>query len=511
MHAHDGSLFDPNEFGWLPSNIDDRTVLNMLRAVQYVEIGTGRSRERRKLSFRELNVEQIGYVYEGLLSFDGYRADTVTVGLIGKQGLEDEVPLRELERLTAECADVPVLATMIADEFKGSGVGSAHALEKKLVPLGGAEKEEARRKLLSVTRGNNSLTERLLPFFRIIRQDLREQPVVIMPGELFVTESPLRKNTGTHLAPTTPLNVWPRRSSRAPRLQMEDRGGNIGANVEIRYLSCGERRNMREAMAPATSTTFPFAGAATPTSIRLTRKGCDRGPKVLVVGASNLWFAQTLSALAVPPSGAGELEAKVEQYWSQVSGLPKTMYAYGRENVAAFRELARWADDEIEAAVQSVRARQESQQDEPAGGYPDLRTAEWNVFAANHLPEPNGDFALHRHPDGVPQPLHGIFADVVQAERLREVRALVGFTGSTPPIPTTPTWSPRRRWRARTRPGYWPARSAARACSCACPNRCFATGNSASRNPRRFPATGTPTRSSARTATPTGSPARSTR
>ena len=32
--------------------IDDRTVLHMLRAVQYVEVGTGRSRERRTLSFR---------------------------------------------------------------------------------------------------------------------------------------------------------------------------------------------------------------------------------------------------------------------------------------------------------------------------------------------------------------------------------------------------------------------------------------------------------------------------
>jgi len=34
MHPHDGSLFDPDGFRWLPSTIDDRTVLHMLRAVQ---------------------------------------------------------------------------------------------------------------------------------------------------------------------------------------------------------------------------------------------------------------------------------------------------------------------------------------------------------------------------------------------------------------------------------------------------------------------------------------------
>ncbi len=42
--AHDGSLFDPKAYPWLPLTIDDRTVLHMLRAVQYVEIGTGKSR-----------------------------------------------------------------------------------------------------------------------------------------------------------------------------------------------------------------------------------------------------------------------------------------------------------------------------------------------------------------------------------------------------------------------------------------------------------------------------------
>ena len=41
MHAHDGSLFDPDAYPWLPRTIDDRTVLHMLRAVQHVWVGTG--------------------------------------------------------------------------------------------------------------------------------------------------------------------------------------------------------------------------------------------------------------------------------------------------------------------------------------------------------------------------------------------------------------------------------------------------------------------------------------
>jgi hypothetical protein len=202
MHAHDGSLFDPAAFPWLPLDIDDQTVLHMLRSVQYVEVGKGRSRERRALSFRALDVEQIGYVYEGLLSFDGFRAEELVVGLVGKEGMEAEAPLSELEALAARHAsDVGELAAALADRYKDAKIGTKGQLAKRLAPMPRVEQEEARKKLLAVTRGDYPLAERLLPFYGVIRTDLRGLPVVVMPGELFVTESPLRKNTGTHYTP----------------------------------------------------------------------------------------------------------------------------------------------------------------------------------------------------------------------------------------------------------------------------------------------------------------------
>ncbi|MEV6603543.1 type IIL restriction-modification enzyme MmeI [Kutzneria sp. NPDC051319] len=199
MYPHDGSLFDSERYSWLPDTIDDRTMLHMLRAVQYVETGTGRSRERRKLSFRELEVEQIGYVYEGLLGYDGYRAHDVIVSLIGRTGFEEEVSLRELEDAAARTGIE--LAAKLAEDYKSSGIGSAGALQRRLGPLPAGEREEHLRVLLAASRGDRDLAERLLPFSRIIRRDLRGQPVVIMPGELFVTESSYRKNTGAHYTP----------------------------------------------------------------------------------------------------------------------------------------------------------------------------------------------------------------------------------------------------------------------------------------------------------------------
>ena len=201
MPGHDGSLFHPETFKWLPLGIDDRTVLHMLRSVQYVEVGTGKSRELRTVSFATLDVEQIGYVYEGLLSWDGFRSDGVTVSLVGKPGVEHEVGLDYLEGLAAKAADLEALAAALAAEHKDSGIGSPKKLAKLLAPLDAVEREEARKRLLAVTNGDFPLAERLLPFVGVIRSDLRGLPVVILPGALFITESALRKNTGTHYTP----------------------------------------------------------------------------------------------------------------------------------------------------------------------------------------------------------------------------------------------------------------------------------------------------------------------
>ncbi|MBT2477517.1 Eco57I restriction-modification methylase domain-containing protein [Streptomyces sp. ISL-94] len=207
LPAYDGSIFDPDKYPWLERTtpllpIDDRAVLHILQAVQEVRVGKGKDREVRTLSFRALHVEQIGYVYEGLLSYDGRRATEHMVGLIGPDGLEHEVTLRELEALAAKAGgSVGTLAKSVHEKWKDpKPPATAGQLEKKLAPLGAEASAEARRRLNAVTK-DPALTERLLPFVGILRDDLRGLPTVIPNGALYVTESSLRKNTGTHYTP----------------------------------------------------------------------------------------------------------------------------------------------------------------------------------------------------------------------------------------------------------------------------------------------------------------------
>ena len=113
-----------------------------------------------------------------------------------------------------ECGDVPALAGSAGG---ASSQGLGHRLGRRARRSSSPRSTtwSARRPARSCSpppAATTRLAERLLPFYGIIRADLRGLPVVILPGALYVTESALRKNTGTHYTPRSP---WPRRSSRA--------------------------------------------------------------------------------------------------------------------------------------------------------------------------------------------------------------------------------------------------------------------------------------------------------
>ncbi|MFG3604350.1 DrmB family protein [Micromonospora chersina] len=240
-----------------------------------------------------------------------------------------------------------------------------------------------------------------------------------------------------------------------PKLRMDDRGGNLGANVEIRCVPCGARRNMKEVLGQRGAEKLPRCRSRRAHLGDFEPGECTGKLKLLVVGASNQWFAQTLSALAVPRTGASELQTKIEQHWSTFEKMESVAFLpFARSAVPALREFERWTDAQIWAAIERHRSGPKGDDDEK--GYPDLHTPEWDIFSAGELPPTTPDFTLRRDPNGVPGELKEIYADVIQAERLREVRALVGFTRLDAPDPMDPELV----WRAplsRATPEWVPA------------------------------------------------------
>ena len=206
--AYGGSLFDPGRFPFLTATdaggallltVSDRVMLHVLRSLQTARL---KGQEARRLSFRDIDVEQIGYIYEGLLGYTCARAEETVLGLRGKEGEEPEVPLSVLEGLAEAHSDDADLAGAVIAWLKknqpGAKPSTRSALAKELAA--GDAMPDAEGLLLALTR-DEGLRARLRPWIGAIRTDLRGRPVVVQRGGLLVVETPSRKNAGAHYTP----------------------------------------------------------------------------------------------------------------------------------------------------------------------------------------------------------------------------------------------------------------------------------------------------------------------
>lgn len=214
LPAYGGNLFDPDRFPFLegraagtrwreaaaqPLHVSNRIVLHLLEALQILRIRVpGGAPEPRRLSFRALDIEQIGHVYEGLLDHTAVRATATVIGLPGARNQEPEVALDELEAERARGEEAFL-------EFLKEQTGRSVATLKKALDTDDnrpalPNATDAQR-LLVACDNDRALFKRVLPFSRLIRLDATGYPVVINAGSVYVTSGSDRRTTGTHYTP----------------------------------------------------------------------------------------------------------------------------------------------------------------------------------------------------------------------------------------------------------------------------------------------------------------------
>ena len=200
LPAMGGSLFDPDRFPFLegrlkgsswrrhpaaPLPIDDRTVLLLLDSIQTFE--------GRTLSYRALDVEQIGHVYEGLLERTVTRVQDVTLELDGgAQAKDPRVTLGELESARLDGDDAMV--ALLVERTRRSEPSIRNTLVRDV---------EARlaARLLTACRGDVALRDRLEPYAWLLRTDPWGYPLVHPKGAFVVVMGIDRRETGTHYTP----------------------------------------------------------------------------------------------------------------------------------------------------------------------------------------------------------------------------------------------------------------------------------------------------------------------
>lgn len=200
LPAMGGSLFDPDRYpflegrgsssNWLtdaadPLPIDDRTVLLMLDAIQ--------SFEGRTLSYRALDVEQIGHVYEGLLERTVQQIDEVTLELRGSaQAKSPKATLRELAEIRLDGQEA------LIEVLKERTGRSVPALRRDLQRSRDSHLSAA---LLTACRGDVDLHDRVEPYVHLLALDPWGHPRLYHPGAYAVVLSSDRRETGTHYTP----------------------------------------------------------------------------------------------------------------------------------------------------------------------------------------------------------------------------------------------------------------------------------------------------------------------
>lgn len=165
--------------------------------------------------------------------------------------------------------------------------------------------------------------------------------------------------------------------------------------------------------------------------LRTDSETCDKQPRILQRGASNLYFPVLVSALSIPP-WSDILQESLGMYWSDI------VETKSDDRAQFIRFLANKALkpilDELHVSPEELAALIEQR----VNRYNDdsmhnLRYEEYRqlVSGLGTRPESDNEFEIRNVP--VPDRLRPYFSHIVRVVRLREVKALRGFSRINPP------------------------------------------------------------------------------
>ncbi len=214
---------------------------------------------------------------------------------------------------------------------------------------------------------------------------------------------------------------------KAPVLELYERGvTGRAAEVIVKCRSCElPARSMADAFGETAQGSLPKCRGRHP-HLRLF-EACGRPTRTILLGASNAWFPVTVSVLSVPFSRE-PVQQKVAELWRLLRDITSLdVLRYARTTHPQLAVFAKVSDQDLWDAIRRHRQALELH----ATDVPDILGPEWQMFANPAGAPASDDFRLR--PVGPPKEARGLVEQVVLADRLREVVALLGFTRIAPP------------------------------------------------------------------------------
>ncbi|HTK06789.1 MAG TPA: DUF1998 domain-containing protein [Ktedonobacteraceae bacterium] len=183
---------------------------------------------------------------------------------------------------------------------------------------------------------------------------------------------------------------------------------------------CGAKRVMAEAFNSDESHVYKPDCTGRRLHLR-DKESCTLQARTMLLAASNSWFPLIFSTLSLPQL-EDELEQVIEAHWSQLQDVEAQI------DIPVLRkfvipEFQKYTDEDI---WQRIEQRKQATDDDDMVRPTDLKIPEWRVLTDPlHAPaSPDFEVSQVNPPEGY----SAYIEQVVLVERLREVRAITGFT-----------------------------------------------------------------------------------
>jgi hypothetical protein len=371
VQARGGKLFDPDEFPFLEGRaskdeaarilaVSDGCLLRILEGLMTLKL---RGAERERLSYRTLDVEQIGSVYETVMGFTVEAATSRVLAI--KAGKNNKTPV------------FVALDELLAKKGKDRIRDLKENVGRALSPAQGKPLEDAKSVEDLVAALDGMVDERGSPKKRVAASGT---PILQPTGE--------RRRTGSHYTPrslTAPIVKYalePAFDRLGPDatpdqvldLKVCDPAMGSGAFLVEACRALGERLVAAWARWPEARPTIPADEDEDLHARRLVAQRClygvDKNPRAVDLARLSLWLA-TLArdheftfldhALKCGDSLVGLIREQIASlHWDTSKGLPLfgNLVRERLEAASDGRQEIREAPDDVTRAVQEVRYRQ---------------------------------------------------------------------------------------------------------------------------------------------------------
>lgn len=213
-------------------------------------------------------------------------------------------------------------------------------------------------------------------------------------------------------------------------LYLEDtaKSGAI-SDLEVQCRTCGDSRSLQDAFKKEGNDKKPLGKCfgSRPWLGRYAQEACDQSPRILLRGASNLYFSVIESALAIPPY-TDPLYKLVDSLSERLEEIESVEELKIGVKMGFLKELK---GHDLEKVFEIIQL----QKGLGTGVNQDLLRPEWDAIIKGDQDSKEHHFETQK--EEVPEAFVPFLSHLIMVRRLKEVRVLRSFTRINPPPDTT--------------------------------------------------------------------------